>query len=158
MHTKRRKIPRQRKSSRKGKDPRQLDAFIRNYENACTCVRIAARSRSRSSWKRSGDEEGKKKRGKKRSVIRRGEEESPPMRKRVDDWNIKRTARVIRFRTIEFRQTLAAARQISRKISLERQKRVAGNKILPDFSNLVHGITAPYCVNGVLPSNCVPGL
>lgn len=41
-----------------------------------------------------------------------------------------------------------AARQISRKISLERQKRAAGNKILPDFSNLVHGITVVYCVNG----------
>lgn len=42
-----------------------------------------------------------------------------PMRKRVDDWNIKRTARVIRFRTIEFADSPGRASNLSQNLVRE---------------------------------------
>lgn len=99
----------------KVKDPRQLDAFIRNYENACTCVRPAARSRSRNSW---SDGRRKKMEKKERRSVMRGRRKYP-MRKRVDDWNIKRTARVIRFLTIEFADSRGRAPNLSQNLVRE---------------------------------------
>lgn len=112
---KRREIPRW-LNPRKAKDPRQLDALIR----IITKMRVRAYGLRHVPGRGTPGTAGEEKKGEekeRRSVIRG--RRKYPMRKRVDDWNIKRTARVIRFRTIEFADSRGRAPNLSQNLVRE---------------------------------------